>query len=75
MASSVDVILDVDPGVDDAMAILMALGAPELYVLALTVVSGNVPVHTGTDNALRILAFAGRDDIGCLLYTSPSPRD
>lgn len=58
-----DVILDVDPGVDDALAILLALGSPQLNVLALTVVSGNVPVEIGVENALRVLSFAGRDDI------------
>ena len=58
-----DVILDVDPGVDDAMAILLALSSPELTVLGLTVVSGNVQVETGIENALRILAFAGREDV------------
>ncbi|MBS11485.1 MAG: nucleoside hydrolase [Gemmatimonadetes bacterium] len=58
-----DVVLDVDPGVDDAMAILMALSSPELNVIALTVVSGNVPLDIGVENARRILAFAGRSDI------------
>ena len=58
-----DVILDVDPGVDDALAMLMALGSPELSVLGVTLVSGNVPVEKGTDNALRILSFAGREDV------------
>ncbi|HAA75628.1 TPA: nucleoside hydrolase [Candidatus Latescibacteria bacterium] len=58
-----DVVLDVDPGVDDAMAILMALSSPELNVVALMVVSGNVPLDTGVENARRILAFAGRSDI------------
>ena len=58
-----DVILDVDPGVDDALAILLALSSPELSVLGLTVVSGNVPLDSGAENALRILVFAGREDI------------
>jgi purine nucleosidase len=58
-----DVILDVDPGVDDALAILLALASPELNVRALTVVCGNVPLERGIDNALRVLAFAGRDDV------------
>lgn len=58
-----DVILDVDPGVDDALAILLALSSPELSVLGLTVVSGNVPLESGTENALRVLAFADREDI------------
>ena len=58
-----DVILDVDPGVDDALAILLALSSRELDVRALTVVSGNVPLASGAENALRILAFANRSDI------------
>jgi purine nucleosidase len=58
-----DVILDVDPGVDDALAILLALSSPELCVLGVTTVSGNVPLDRGTDNALRILAFCGRADV------------
>jgi purine nucleosidase len=58
-----DVILDVDPGVDDALAILLALSSPELCVLGVTTVSGNVPLDRGTDNALRILAFCGRSDV------------
>jgi purine nucleosidase len=58
-----DVILDVDPGVDDALAILLALSSPELRVLGVTTVSGNVPLDRGTDNALRILAFCGRADV------------
>lgn len=58
-----DVILDVDPGVDDALAILLALASPELNLLGLTVTSGNVPLENGVENALRVLAFAGREDV------------
>lgn len=58
-----DVILDVDPGVDDALAILLALSSPELNVRAVSVVCGNVPLDVGTDNALRVLNLAGRNDI------------
>lgn len=58
-----DVILDVDPGVDDALAILLALSSPEICVQGLTVVCGNVPLVRGTENALRVLAFAGREDV------------
>ena len=58
-----DVIFDVDPGVDDALAILLALASPELNVRALTVVCGNVPLDIGVDNALRLLKFADREDI------------
>ena len=51
------IILDVDPGVDDALAIMFALRTPELDVLALSIVSGNVPVDQGVENALRLLHF------------------
>lgn len=57
------VILDMDPGVDDALAIMLALRSPELKVLGVSIVSGNVPLEKGTHNALRILDFLGREDI------------
>ena len=57
------VIIDTDPGIDDAAAILLALASPELSVEALTTVYGNGPVETCTANAFRILHAAGRLDI------------
>lgn len=57
------VIVDADPGTDDAMAILLALNSPELDVQALTVVAGNVPVEQGVENALKLVSLAGRCDI------------
>jgi inosine-uridine nucleoside N-ribohydrolase len=57
------VILDVDPGVDDGLAILLALRSPELKVEALTAVAGNVALSTTLPNALRLLEIAGRGDI------------
>lgn len=57
------VIIDTDPGVDDAMAILLALNSPELKVEALTVVPGNVDSQLGTENALKIVSLANRCDI------------
>ena len=57
------VILDVDPGVDDALAMLLALRSVELEVRAITVVNGNVPLSTGIENALKVLELAGRPDI------------
>lgn len=56
------VILDMDPGVDDALAILLALGSPELEVRAITTVAGNVGRDLCTRNALRVLALLGRSD-------------
>jgi inosine-uridine nucleoside N-ribohydrolase len=57
------IIIDTDPGADDAMAILLALNSPELDVKALTVVAGNVVVHRGLENALKLVSLAGRCDI------------
>jgi purine nucleosidase len=58
------IIIDTDPGQDDAVALLMAAAAPEaLKVLGLTTVGGNVPIELTTANALRILELAGRTDI------------
>jgi inosine-uridine nucleoside N-ribohydrolase len=57
------VVIDTDPGVDDAMAILLALNSPELDVKALTVVAGNVVVEQGFENALKLVSLAGRCDV------------
>jgi purine nucleosidase len=57
------VIIDTDPGTDDAMAIMLALNSPELDVRALTVVPGNVTAKQGLENALRMLSLANRCDI------------
>jgi inosine-uridine nucleoside N-ribohydrolase len=57
------VILDVDPGHDDAVAIMLACAAPELDLLAITTVAGNVPLEKTTRNALRILSLIGRTDL------------
>jgi len=58
------IILDCDPGHDDAVAILLALAARDkLELLGLTIVGGNVPLKLTTDNALRVLALAGRTDV------------
>jgi inosine-uridine nucleoside N-ribohydrolase len=57
------VIIDTDPGVDDALALLLALRSPELKIEALTPVAGNVPLDLTLPNALRMLEIAGRTDI------------
>jgi purine nucleosidase len=57
------VIIDTDPGTDDAMAIILALNSPEFKVEALTVVPGNVDAHQGLENALKIVSLAGRCDV------------
>jgi purine nucleosidase len=58
------IIIDTDPGQDDAFAILFALGSPEeLEVVALTTVGGNVPVEKTSYNARQIVELAGRPDV------------
>ena len=57
------VIIDTDPGTDDVLAILLALRSAELRVEALTVVAGNVTASIGVENALKIVALAGRCDV------------
>lgn len=70
------VILDVDPGVDDALAILMALHSPELEIIGLTTVSGNVPLDQATENTLKVLELAGRTDVPvCMGAPRPLARE
>lgn len=57
------VIIDTDPGVDDALAIFLALHSPELKVEAITPVAGNVPLELTLPNALKLLEICGRSDI------------
>jgi inosine-uridine nucleoside N-ribohydrolase len=57
------VIIDTDPGIDDAFAILLALNSPELKVEGLTVVPGNVEAWQGLENALKLVSLAGRCDL------------
>ncbi len=57
------IIIDCDPGQDDAVAVLTALGAPELEVLAITAVHGNVPLTRTAPNARALVEFAGRPEI------------
>ncbi len=63
MASPRQIIIDTDPGQDDAVAILLALASPELEVLGITCVAGNVPLELTQKNALMICELAGRTDI------------
>ncbi|MBQ2697677.1 MAG: nucleoside hydrolase, partial [Clostridia bacterium] len=57
------VILDTDPGIDDAVAILMLLGAEEIDLQAITVVGGNVGLRNTLRNALSLVELAGRTDV------------
>jgi inosine-uridine nucleoside N-ribohydrolase len=57
------VIIDTDPGVDDALALLLAMRSPELKIEAITAVAGNVPLELSLPNALRMVEISGRTDI------------
>ncbi|KAF7151158.1 hypothetical protein RHSIM_Rhsim02G0168400 [Rhododendron simsii] len=57
------IIIDTDPGIDDAMAIFVALRSPEVEVIGLTTIYGNVYTTLATRNALHLLEVAGRTDI------------
>ncbi|WP_181707053.1 nucleoside hydrolase [Chthonobacter rhizosphaerae] len=58
------IIIDTDPGQDDAVAIMLALGRPDaVELLGLTAVAGNVPLHLTVPNCLKLLELAGRTDI------------
>lgn len=57
------IIIDTDPGRDDAVAILLALASPELEVLGITAVAGNVPLSSTARNARMVLELAGRTDV------------
>jgi inosine-uridine nucleoside N-ribohydrolase len=57
------IILDCDPGHDDAIALLLALASPELELLGVTTTYGNQTLEKTTANALRVLELAGRADV------------
>jgi inosine-uridine nucleoside N-ribohydrolase len=57
------VIIDTDPGVDDALALLLAMRSPELAIQGITPVAGNVPLELTLPNALRMVEIAGRPDV------------
>jgi purine nucleosidase len=62
-ANPARVIIDTDPGTDDAFALLMAMRSPELKIEGITPVAGNVPLELTLPNALRMVEIAGRTDI------------
>lgn len=57
------VIIDADPGVDDAAAILIALASPEIEVLGLSIVAGNVSLEHTVTNACKLVSLSGRRDV------------
>ena len=57
------VIIDCDPGIDDSLALILALNSPELEIVGITTVSGNVKADQGAKNALKVLKIMNREDI------------
>ena len=57
------VLIDCDPGHDDAVALLLALASPELELIGVTTTHGNQTLEKTTANALRVLEFVGREDV------------
>ena len=57
------ILLDCDPGHDDAIALLLSLASPELELLGVTTVAGNQTLEKTTANAIRVLEFVGRDEV------------
>ncbi len=57
------ILLDCDPGHDDAIALLLALASPELELLGVTTVAGNQTIEKTTTNALKVLELVGRADV------------
>ena len=63
MPSRQKLIIDTDPGQDDAVAILLALASPEIDLLGITTVAGNVPLALTQENARKICDLAGRQEV------------
>lgn len=61
--TGIPVVLDVDTGLDDSLALLLAARSPSLNLLGVTCVTGNVTVDKVVDNTLKVLAVAGRGDV------------
>ena len=57
------IIIDCDPGIDDSLAIMLALKSPDIEVVGITIVCGNCPTQMGFENAKKILAKVGRLDV------------
>jgi purine nucleosidase len=63
VAAKHSIVIDTDPGIDDALAIFLACASPELEIRAVTTVAGNVGINRTTRNALQLIEFAGRAGI------------
>ena len=67
-------IIDTDPGVDDALAIFMAFNSPDVEVLGLTTIFGNVTTPMATANALHLCEMAARTDVPVAQARTRAPR-
>ncbi len=63
MTDRIPLVIDTDPGIDDALALLLALASPEVELRLVTTVHGNVELAQVTENARRVLHLAGRSDV------------
>ena len=63
MSDLTAIVLDCDPGHDDAIALLLALASPEVELVGVTTVAGNQTLEKTTTNALRVLELVGRGDV------------
>ena len=59
----IPLVIDTDPGIDDALALLLAIASPEVDLKLVTTVHGNVELAQTTENARRVLHLGGRADI------------
>ena len=66
-------LIDTDPGIDDALALLFAWGSPGLRVVAITTVAGNVPVDDATRNLYRLMALGGIDPLPPIAQGAAGP--
>lgn len=57
------ILIDCDPGIDDSLALMLALASPELQIMGITTISGNIEVNAATENAFQTLKLMGREDI------------
>ncbi len=67
------VVIDTDTGVDDALALLLALKSPEIRIVGITTVAGNVEVHRCTRNVREVLRRFGRTDSATVVSGAPRP--
>lgn len=71
-----NIIIDCDPGIDDTLALILALSDLEFNILGIVAVAGNLPIHTTTRNILRILTLMDRLDVPVIAgYGNPIERD